>query len=60
MNSERKGPVEQATMPERKKEPEDLVLRIVMQIVRTIAKKHPILNSSRLEILEPIALEKVK
>ena len=60
MNSERKGPVEQATMPERKKEPEDLVSRIVMQIVRTIAKKHPILNSSRLEILEPITLEKVK
>lgn len=30
------------------------------QIVETIAKKHPILNNSRFEILEPIALEKVK
>jgi hypothetical protein len=60
VNSESKGQVEQATMPERKKEPADLVTRIVTQIVGTIAKKHPILNSSRLEILEPIALEKVK
>ncbi len=58
-NSARKKQVEPAITC-LKKEPEDLVTRTVTQIVGTIAKKHPILNNSRLEILEPIALEKVK